>query len=108
MDVPYLNIHIAAKALHYGQGAFEGFKAFRGGDGQVRIFRPDKNAERMRSAARRTFMVEVPTELFVNAIKKVVMANEEFFFLRHWRLLVYTTFADWSGPENWRITLCRV
>ena len=27
---------------------------------------------------RRTFMAEVPTELFVSAIKKVVTANEEF------------------------------
>ena len=78
MDSPYLNIHIAATALHYGQAAFEGLKAFRGSDGEVRIFRPEKNAERMRTTARRTFMAEVPTELFVSAIKKVVTANEEF------------------------------
>lgn len=39
-----INIHIAATALHYGQEAFEGMKAFRGRDGKVRLFRPDENA----------------------------------------------------------------
>ena len=35
----YLNLHMAATCLHYGQEAFEGLKAFRGKDGKVRIFR---------------------------------------------------------------------
>ncbi|HOX77946.1 MAG TPA: branched chain amino acid aminotransferase, partial [Bacteroidales bacterium] len=40
----YINIHIAATCLHYGQEAFEGMKAFRGKDGKVRIFRWKDNA----------------------------------------------------------------
>ena len=32
---PYLNIHIAATALHYGQDAFEGLKVFRRKDGKL-------------------------------------------------------------------------
>ncbi|NQZ58997.1 MAG: branched chain amino acid aminotransferase, partial [Lentisphaeraceae bacterium] len=40
VESSYLNIHVGATALHYGQAAFEGLKAFRGVDGKVRLFRP--------------------------------------------------------------------
>lgn len=75
---PYLNMHIAASCLHYGQEAFEGLKAFRCRDGKVRIFRPQANAERMFNTARRTCMAQVPVELFVDAVKRVVKANEDY------------------------------
>ena len=44
----YINIHIAATGLHYGQEAFEGLKAYRGKDGKIRVFRWEENAKRMR------------------------------------------------------------
>jgi branched-chain amino acid aminotransferase len=47
VESPYLNIHIAASALHYGQAAFEGLKAFRCQDGAIRLFRPEENARRL-------------------------------------------------------------
>ena len=34
----YINMHMAATCLHYGQEAFEGLKAFRCPDGKVRVF----------------------------------------------------------------------
>jgi branched-chain amino acid aminotransferase len=37
-----INIHMSATALHYGQEAFEGLKAFKGKDGKVRVFRMDE------------------------------------------------------------------
>lgn len=43
---PYLNIHIGATALHYGQACFEGLKAFAHEDGSVYLFRPDENGKR--------------------------------------------------------------
>ena len=75
---PYMPIHIAATALHYGQAAFEGLKAFRRKDGKASLFRPEENAKRMQSTARRTCMAEVPTDLFVDACKRVVKANLEY------------------------------
>lgn len=33
----YINMHMAATCLHYGQEAFEGLKAYRCPDGKVRI-----------------------------------------------------------------------
>lgn len=75
---PYLRMHIAAACLHYGQAAFEGLKAFRCKDGALRVFRPRDNAERMALTARRICMPEVPDEMFLEAIARVIKANEEF------------------------------
>ena len=74
----FLSIHIAATCLHYGQEAFEGLKAFRCPDGKVRMFRPEENAKRLQSSARGVMMAEVPTELFLEMAKKVVLLNKEF------------------------------
>ena len=75
---PFLKMHIAATCLHYGQEAFEGMKAFRCKDGVIRIFRPHENAGRMHRTALRTCMAPVPEDMFVDAVKRVVKANEEF------------------------------
>ena len=72
------NIHIAATALHYGQEAFEGMKAFRGADGKVRAFRIEDNAARLQNTCRGILMPELPTEKFVEMVKKVVKLNERF------------------------------
>ena len=71
------NIHIAATALHYGQEAFEGLKAFACQDGKVRIFRAEENAKRMNSSAARLRMAEIPVEFFCDCVKKVVEINKE-------------------------------
>jgi len=75
---PYLKMHIAASCLHYGQEAFEGLKAFGCKDGKVRIFRPQANGERMFNTARRTCMAQVPVDMFVDAVRRVVKANEDY------------------------------
>ena len=43
----------ATAVLHYGQGLFEGLKAFHGRDGTIRLFRPHKHVERLNATARR-------------------------------------------------------
>lgn len=71
-------IHIAATALHYGQAAFEGLKAFHCRDGKVRLFRPTMNIQRMARTARRICMPAVPESLFMEAIRRVVKANIDY------------------------------
>ena len=73
-----VNLHIAATALHYGQESFEGLKAFKGKDGKVRLFRWEENAKRMRNSAKGIRMAEVPDEIFIAAVKKVIQLNERF------------------------------
>ncbi len=78
VEKPHIDMHIAAACLHYGQAAFEGLKAFRCKDGKVRIFRPEANAKRMANTAHRTCMAGIPEEMFLDAIARVVKANEEY------------------------------
>ena len=77
-DSEYLNIHMAATSLHYGQESFEGLKAFRGKDGKIRIFRMDENAKRMQDSSIGTMMAILPIEKFEEAVVKAVKLNERF------------------------------
>lgn len=72
-----LHIHEGSTALHYGQQCFEGLKAYRCKDGSINLFRPDQNAKRMQDSCDRLLMPQVPTEMFIEACKQVVKANEE-------------------------------
>jgi len=74
----YLPIHIGATCLHYGQESFEGLKAFTGKDGRIRLFRHEENARRMIQSAKGILLAEVPVELFMEAVEKVVMLNKRF------------------------------
>ena len=67
-----------ACVLQYAQTIFEGIKAYTTKDGKIVTFRPDLNAERFASSARRMQMPELSKEQFIDSIKKVVAANEDF------------------------------
>lgn len=74
----YLHIHEGSTALHYGQQCFEGLKAYRTKDGGINLFRPDENSKRMNRSAYRLRMPEVPEAFFLDAVKQVVKANQEY------------------------------
>ena len=74
----YIDIHIAATGLHYGQEAFEGLKAYMGKDGKIRLFRWEENAKRMISSAEGIKMAAFPAEMFREAIFKVIQLNRKF------------------------------
>ena len=74
----YMNIHVAATGLQYGQECFEGLKAFRGVDGKVRIFRMEENAKRMQRSAEGLLMTPVPTEVFCEAIMLALEKDIDF------------------------------
>ncbi len=74
----YIDVHIAATGLHYGQEAFEGLKAYMGKDGKVRVFRWEENARRMAASAEGIKMEPVPFELFREALFKVIDLNKKF------------------------------
>ena len=74
-DFQNLSISPAAGVLNYGQGLFEGMKAYRTVDGSVVLFRPEHNARRAQRGARRLGMPEVPEEMFLDAVIKTVQEN---------------------------------
>lgn len=77
-DSEYVNMHMAATCIHYGQEAFEGLKAFKGQDGKIRIFRMDENAKRLQDSCEGTMMAKLPLDKFQEAVVKAVKLNERF------------------------------
>jgi len=73
-----IEVHMAATALHYGQQAFEGLKAFMGKDGKVRLFRADENAKRMVNSADGVMMASPPEELFLKMVYKAIKINKKY------------------------------
>lgn len=73
-----ISLSIAATCLHYGQECFEGLKVFEGKDGQALVFRIDENAKRLGRSARKLLMQEVPEEIFIDSIYKLVKLNKRF------------------------------
>src|SRR5947199_8805974 len=58
----------ACAVLHYAQAVFDGLKAFRGKDGRVRLFRPQKHLERLNNSARRLCIPPVEPALALRAL----------------------------------------
>ncbi len=65
-----------AGVLQYAQTVFEGMKAYTTEDGRTVVFRPDLNADRMIDSAKRLEMPPFPKDRFLDAINKLVKANE--------------------------------
>lgn len=73
----YGNIEMSPSAgvLNYGQGLFEGIKAYRRDNGGLFLFRPEQNARRMQIGAERMCMPAPSVEQFVDAVKETALAN---------------------------------
>ena len=77
--IPYgpLQIDPAAKVLHYAEEIFEGLKAYRTADGSIQLFRVRDNIDRMNKSADRLCLPQIPEELAVSAIKKLVEVERD-------------------------------
>jgi branched-chain amino acid aminotransferase len=67
----------ATAVLHYGQGLFEGLKAFRGRDGTIRLFRPQKHVERLNSTARRMCIPAIDSEMVLRSWTTLVDVDRD-------------------------------
>jgi branched-chain amino acid aminotransferase len=67
----------AAMALHYGQGIFEGLKAYRGSNDEIFLFRPTDNLKRMNVSATRMCMPEIPVDIVYEAMKKLITLDKD-------------------------------
>ena len=75
---PNFTMSECACVLQYAQTVFEGLKAYTTKDGRTVCFRPDLNAKRLADSCRRLKIPAVPEEQFIDAVKKVVKANEAY------------------------------
>ena len=70
-----ITISECAGVLQYCQSIFEGLKAYTTEDGRIVTFRPDMNAARMESSAKRLEMPVFPQQRFVDATIETIKAN---------------------------------
>jgi len=75
--LPYGPIELdpSAVVLHYAQEVFEGLKAYRWANDAIVSFRPEANAARLRTSARRLAMPELPEELFIESLHQLIAVD---------------------------------
>jgi len=72
-----LAIHPAAACLHYALECFEGMKAYKDKDGNVRMFRPDKNMIRLLSSAKRLVLPGFDAEELIKCIEGLLKVDHD-------------------------------
>lgn len=75
---PYemMKISPASPALHYGISIFEGLKAYKHDNGDIFVFRPDKNFERLNISAQRMCMPLLPEELYFDGLNSLLEVDK--------------------------------
>lgn len=76
--VPYADIPFdpSTNVLHYGQGIFEGMKAYKS-NGKITLFRPMENMKRMNNSAERLCMPTFDSEKVLEAIMELVKIDQD-------------------------------
>jgi len=77
--VPYkkLKMDPSSSVLHYGQSVFEGMKAYKDGNDEVFMFRPEENFKRLNKSAKRLSVPEFPKKYFFNALEILLNFDKE-------------------------------
>lgn len=77
---PYQNLSLdpATCVFHYAFEAFEGMKAYKDKDGNVRLFRPDMNMARLNRSTARIALPTFDSEAMIDLIKKFVDMERRF------------------------------
>ena len=76
---PYASMDMdpATMVLHYGQGVFEGLKAFRTHSGDVQLFRPTDNFKRLNNSARLLCIPEIDEAFALDALKQLLIIEKD-------------------------------
>ncbi len=76
---PYASIEMdpATMYLHYGQGVFEGLKAYRTESGRIQLFRPQENLKRLNRSCRRLCIPEVDEAFVLEAMKQLIAIEKD-------------------------------
>lgn len=77
--VPYQHFSIepCSCILHYGQGIFEGMKAYKNKQGKITMFRSLDNLKRMNKSAQRMCMPEIDVDSVMEGIKELIRIDSD-------------------------------
>ncbi len=76
---PYapLSMDPATMVLHYGQGVFEGLKAYRTSEEAIQLFRPKDNMKRINNSCRLLCIPELDEDFALDAIKQLLAVEKD-------------------------------
>ena len=76
---PYgpLTMDPSTMVLHYGQGVFEGMKAYRNQQGGIQLFRPQENFKRINASNRKLCIPEIDEAFCLDALKQLLDVEKE-------------------------------
>lgn len=76
---PYkpLILEPSARVFHYGQAVFEGMKAYKDVNGDIFLFRPKDNFERINKSSERLAMPAFPENYFMNGLKELLQLEKD-------------------------------
>ena len=76
---PYASIAMdpSTMVLHYGQGVFEGLKAYKTDSGAIQLFRPKDNFKRMNNSSRLLCIPEIDENFVLDALKKLLTIEKD-------------------------------
>ncbi|MFA9498659.1 MAG: branched-chain amino acid aminotransferase, partial [Deltaproteobacteria bacterium] len=76
---PYgsFNLDPATMVLHYGQGVFEGLKAYRTDSGAVQLFRPRDNFKRMNNSSRIMCIPQIDEAFALKGLKQLLTIEKD-------------------------------
>lgn len=77
--VPYgpISIDPSASVFHYGQEVFEGMKAYKTANGDIKLFRPDENFKRLNNSNDRLCIPQVDVDFCIDAVKQLVNIDKD-------------------------------
>ncbi len=77
--VPYEKIQIEPSAMvfHYAQADFEGMKAYKTTSGNINLFRPEMNMERLNQSNERICIPKFDGKFVLSAIKKLIEIEKD-------------------------------
>jgi len=77
--LPYqaMKLDPSTSVFHYGQAIFEGMKAYKDSQGEIWLFRPDQNIERLNRSAIRLSIPEFPESYFFDGLKNLLLLDSD-------------------------------
>jgi branched-chain amino acid aminotransferase len=93
-----LSLHPGTMFLHYGQGIFEGLKAFKTEAGEAVIFRPEKHIQRLNNSARRICIPEVDPQFLLHALNELIYVEKDWIPTKKGESMYIRPFVFGSEP----------
>lgn len=78
--IPYQNLSLdpATCVFHYAFECFEGMKAYKDKQGRIRLFRPNKNMERLNKSSARIALPTINGDALIKLIGELLKVDSRF------------------------------